>query len=258
MKTQRKQVGIALSGGVVRGMAHLGVLTVLLGAGIPIDVVAGTSAGSLMGLLVAAGLSPVEMYRHAAQMNWRRVARPVFSAAGLVSFDPLQAWLTTIFGDICFADLPKPFACVAADLIDGTPVVLREGRVIPAVRASSSVPGFITPTVIAGRPLGDGSIVDNLPAGVARELGADFVIGVDIFVPSFNRRLLGPLRYGVAAIELMVDRAGGGQENCDCLIRPDLSGVTYVNFGARDDLFRRGALAAQAVLPDLQRALAAL
>jgi NTE family protein len=256
MKQPRKRIGLALSGGVVRGMAHLGVLNVLMEAGIPIDVVAGTSAGSLMGLLVAAGFSPVEMYRHAAEMSWRRIARPTLCADGLLTFDPLQRWLTEIFGDIHFADLPKPFACVAADLTDGSAVVLRDGPVIPAVRASSSVPGIITPTVIDGRPLGDGSIVDNLPVNVARDLGADFVIGVDIFVPSFDRRRLGPLRYGVAAIELMVDRAGGGHNDCDCLIRPDLAGVTYVNFGARDDLFRRGAVAAQAALPTLQRVLA--
>ncbi len=236
-------------------MAHLGALTALQAARIPVDVVAGTSAGSIMGAMIAAGWPLAELGAMARQMRWSRVARPVWPRHGLVTFAPLEQWLAELLAEAHFADLPLPYAAVAVDLQTGEEVVLDRGPVAPAVRASCSVPGFVTPVRLGGRLLGDGSFVNTLPVRVARQLGADYVIGVDIFVPGFHRRFLGPLRYGLAAIEILVDQAGGGVFEADCLIRPNLAGATYLRFSQAEDLFRRGAQAAAACVPAIRRAL---
>ena len=251
-----QKIGLALSGGVVRGMAHLGVLTVLHNHGIEVDVVAGTSAGSIMGAMVAGGYTPAEIQEMSLSLGWWNVIRPVWPREGLLSFIGLEELFIDLIGDIDFADLDLPFAAVAMDIENGGEVVLTEGRLAPAIRASCSVPGFATPVQINGRSLTDGGIINNLPVTVARRLGADFVIGVDIFEPKYGRRGLGPLGNGIAAIETMVDRAGGGVDQADCLIQPTLAGMTYMRFSERDRLFQRGAQAAMAVIPALKHALA--
>ncbi|MCB8958830.1 MAG: patatin-like phospholipase family protein [Ardenticatenales bacterium] len=250
-----RKIGLALSGGVVRGMAHLGVLTVLHCHGIEIDVVAGTSAGSIMGAMVAAGYTPAEIQQMSLDLGWRTAVRPVWPRDGFFSMGGLEKLFLDLIGDIDFADLELPFAAVAMDINSGEEVVITEGRLAPAVMASCSVPGFFTPVHLNGRALTDGGIINNLPVTAARDLGADFVIGVDIFEPHYGRRYLGPLGNGLAAIETMVDRAGGGVELADCLIQPNLAGMTYLRFSQRDALFQRGAQAAMRCMPALRQAL---
>jgi NTE family protein len=178
---KRKRIGLALGGGVVRGMAHLGVLAVLEQEGIPINFIAGTSAGSIVGALFAAGLSIAKIKDFGMNVHWWNFARPVGPARGWVSFDPLERWLVRELGDLTFGDLKTPFAAVAVDLNTGEPVVLDQGRLAPAVRASCSVPGFVTPLELDDMLLGDGSLADTVPVDVLHSMGVDYTIGVDIF-----------------------------------------------------------------------------
>lgn len=251
MKQTTPRVGLALGGGVARGMAHVGALAVLAEAGIPIHVVSGTSAGAIVGALYCAGLTIAEIEYVSSKIRWRDIARPVWSRHGVLSFAGIEEMLVALLGDLSFDRLERPFAAVTCDIETGEEVVVAEGRVAPAVRASSSVPGIVTPRYIGGRLLGDGGIVNNLPASAARALGADYVIGVDIFEPAFNRGW-GPLGLLLTSLELLVSRIGGGELACDCLIRPQLAGISYFLLANRETLMRRGREAAETALPQLQ------
>ena len=250
MDLKRKRIGLSLGGGAVRGWAHLGVLAELLQAGIPVDYVAGSSAGSLVGAIYCTGVGLDQVMDEAAGFKWWHIARPVWPNQGFVSFDRLEKLLISKFGDITFADLKTPFAAVATDLGTGISVPLQSGRLAPAVCASCAVPGIVTPVVIDGQLLGDGSISDTVPVDILRDMGADFVIAVDIFMPSIRPRL-GALGMGMNAMEILIQNAGGGIHDADCLISPNLAGDTYVRFSRRQNLFMLGQQAARDKLPDI-------
>jgi NTE family protein len=252
----RKKVGLALGGGAVRGLSHVGVISALVGAGIPIDFVAGTSAGSIIGALYCSGIGLERMRKLSDETNWWKISRLALSPRGFLNFDKLSRWLVRQIGDLEFDDMLIPFATVAADIYTGEEIDLNEGRVAPAVQASCSIPGIVTPVEIDGRLLVDGSLVNTVPISVLRQMGADYVIGVDILTHKV-RWQLGPLGYGIAAIEILAEHAGGGCELADCLIAPDVAGKTYIRFSKRGELFELGmgaaALQAEKILSDLSR-----
>lgn len=254
-ETFRKRVGLALGGGVVRGLAHIGVLEVLLEAGIPIDYVAGTSAGSLVGASFCAGLSIDEIREFALGLRWWHIARPVFPLQGFFTFAPMESLIIRTFGDLNFEDLNIPFAAVATDMETGETVAFREGRLAPAVRASCTVPGLVVPVKMNGRLLADGSLSNTVPVSILRAMGADYVIGVDIFSSSIRRRW-GPFGLGFAALEILIQRSGGGIEEADCLIAPNLAGATYIRFSKKEQLMSLGSQAAQEKLGCIRQALA--
>jgi NTE family protein len=253
---ERKRVGLALSGGVLRGAAHIGVLMALEEAGIPIDCVAGVSAGSIVGSLYCAGITTDQMLARSHELGWCKLASVVWPREGFISFAKLGRWLIDIIGDRSFSDLMRPFAVVVTDVATGVPVLWREGKVARAVHASCAVPGFIVPVKHQGRVYGDGGVSCNLPAFAARVLGADYVIGVDLMQPQIRQRG-GPFRYGFAALETLVERSGGGLEAVDCLIAPPLAGMSYLRVSQFDDLVARGRHAAEAQLDRIRAALAA-
>lgn len=252
--TPRKQVGLALSGGAARGLAHIGVLSTLVRNRVPIDCIAGCSAGAILGATYCAGMSIRQIHALAPYINWRRLATPVKSEVGFLSFEKLERWLVMLLGDLEFADLRLPFAVVAMDMVSGERVIIRDGRIARAIRASCSVPGIVTPVIIDGRLLGDGGVVDNLPVDVARDLGADFVIGVDVFEPYYNRAR-GPLGKGLTAIETLVRNSGGGVGRADFLIAPRTAGKTYIRFSHHKELVALGEAAAESSLPYLNQHL---
>ena len=251
MSKTDKKVGLALGGGLVRGLAHVGVIAVLEEAGIPIDVIAATSAGAIVGAGYAAGLKAGELREMALGLRWYHIAIPVIPLRGFVSFVKLERWMMQLVRDLTFDQLAIPFAAVTTDIETGETVPVTEGRVAPAVRASCSVPGIVTPVRIDGRYLVDGAITDNLPVLAARELGAEYVIGVDVMQPTL-RRQWGPIGYGFAGIELLIERAGGGAPLADCLLMPELAGATYIRFSRIHDLIARGEAAARAALPRIR------
>jgi NTE family protein len=252
--TPRKQIGLALSGGAARGLAHIGVLSVLVRNQVPIDCVAGCSAGAILGAIYCAGMPMSQIQALASHINWRRLVTPVKSSAGFLSLDKLERWLIMLLGDLEFSDLHLPFAVVTMDMISGERVVIREGRIARAIQASCSVPGIVTPVTIDGRLLGDGGVVDNLPVDVARDLGADFVIGVDVFEP-FYRRAHGPFGKGLTALETLVRNSGGGVGRADFLITPRTAGKTYIRFSQYQELIALGEAAAESSLPCLNKNL---
>lgn len=255
-KNGRIRVGLALSGGVARGPVHVGVLSVLEREGIPIDYVAGVSAGSIVGAAYCAGLPMADMREMAANWGWRQVARPTWPRNGLISFAKMEQLIIDLLGELDICDLAIPYATVVTDLDIGEQVVLRKGRLATAVRASCSVPGIVTPVEIDGHCYCDGGVADNLPVDAVRQMGADFVIGVDLFVPHYSRRL-GPLGAGSAAIQTLVRQSGGGFKEADCLIQPDISGHSYLDFSRKksEQFIALGAAAAQKAIPGLKAIL---
>lgn len=250
------RVGLALGGGVARGAAHVGVLSVLERAQVPVACVAGASAGALVGALYCAGLRLPEMEQVLKRFGWRHIARPTWSRQGWLSFAPLERWLAAMIGDVTFAQLRCPLAVVATDLATGLPIVIREGRVAPAVRASCTLPGVVVPLERDGRLLVDGCVANSVPGDAARQMGADYVIGVDLFATD-AARVNNPLQIGVAALEHLLRRSGGGLAAVDCLISPDLRGISYVGFARSVAAATSGASAAEAQLPGVLAVLEA-
>lgn len=177
--TQRR-LGLALGGGAARGLAHIGVLQALSEAGIKIDMLTGTSAGAIVGALYAGGLSAGQIARIAERTTWAHLVRLTVPRRGLVDTARLEEYLNSLLRGKSFAQLDLPFACIATDLITGDEIELTEGNVAAAVRASAAVPGIMVPMEQGGRLLVDGGVVNNVPIGLARRLGADVVVAVDV------------------------------------------------------------------------------
>ncbi len=179
-------VGLALSGGAAQGIAHLGVLEALVRAGIPIDLIAGTSGGALYGALLASGLSIEDAQRHVihnTRHNLRDRADITLPRQGLLRGARIEQMVRESIGNVTFDDLRFPLYAVAADVTTGEEVVVESGLVSHGVRASISVPGIFEPFRIGGRILVDGGVLNPLPVSVARARGANFVIAVSVPAP---------------------------------------------------------------------------
>jgi NTE family protein len=250
----RKRVALALSGAIARGFTHIGVIEVLEREHIPVDVIAGTSAGAIAAALYASGMRPPAMREMVERLNWRTMGELVWPREGFISFDKLERWLAALLHGARFEDLAVPCAVVATDLEKGDPYVFTRGPVARAVHASCAVPGLVVPVRFEGRILCDGGVSANIPVAAARQLGADYVIGVDLF-PHHIRRGLGPLGMGMAAIESLVRNAGAGREKADYLITPELAGRSYFRMGQYNDCIDLGIKAAEAALGEIFRAL---
>ncbi len=252
--TQRKRVGLALGGGVVRGNAHVGVLLALEEAGVRVDYISGTSAGAIVAACYAAGMSPQALRAFSARLAWLRLLRPVWPKRGLFSFRGLTGLLTRHLGDLRFEDLHIPCAIAVTDVENGAARYISSGRLFPVVQASCSVPGAIAPVALEDCLAGEGGITNMLPAAVLRRMGAEYVIGVDVFQPRLWR-WLGPLGYLLAAAETALEHTGGGVDQVDCLIRPRLAGRSYLLFSRRQIFYKLGLAAAQEKMPEILLAL---
>ena len=251
----RKRVGLALGGGGARGMAHVGVIRLLEREGIPIDCIAGASAGSVVGAAYAAGLRAQELLSLALRLRWHDIARPAWPRRGFVSMERLEYWLVETLGDLTFADLRLPYAAVAADLATGEQVVLKEGRLAPAVRASCSVPGMVIPVEIDGRLLSDGGVLNNLPISVVRELGADVVIAVGLGAPP-GQLPKTALQMAVAALEYLLMRAADDPATADVYLPIPVWGLSsLVRTSRRHRTVSLGQQVAESALPAIRAAL---
>lgn len=176
------KIGVALSGGGVRGFAHLGVLQALEEADIPVEVIAGTSMGGLVAGLYAAGVPLQALIDFAQRTGFMDLASPDQRWRGLFDHDKMAPMLARLLDDpeITFEDLQIPAAVVAADVESGEPVLLRSGPLIPALLATAAFPLVFTPVHHQGRWLVDGGVVNNFPVDVVRQMGADRVLGVNV------------------------------------------------------------------------------
>ncbi len=256
----RPRVGLALSGGAARGAAHVGVLKVLLANNVPIDCVAGTSAGSLVGAAFAAGLPVEELERIALHMRWRDFGRMTLSRLGVQSNARLGEYIRERFPVTRIEDLPIPYAAVATDLDTGRAVVLKgEGDISFAVRASCAVPGWYVPVADeGGRQLVDGGVVSLVPVAAARSLGADIVIAVD--VNHEGATFLGAARTALGVIlQTLVhaQRSASAREvsQADVAVLPRVGHIRWDEMRRGAELVAAGEEAAREALPRIERLL---
>lgn len=246
-------VGVALSGGAVRGVAHCGVLSVLDEAGVPIGPIAGTSAGSGVAAAYRAGVPPGDFAVWLEELRWPMMARPTRPGRlGFFSLSPMAERLKQLIGEPTFDELSGPLGVVATDLVAGRRVVITEGDVIEAVSASSAVPGLFTPVLRDGTLLVDGGLVDNYPVSVPRSLGARVVIGVDIGSEPHPRPPKNLLEVMVAAAEVR-GVSTGVRELADVHIVPDVRGFSSFDFDSMPEMYERGRAAAREALPSIER-----
>ncbi|KGE72029.1 patatin-like phospholipase family protein [Spirochaeta lutea] len=247
----RGKVGLALSGGAARGFAHIGVLKALDEAGIVPDVVAGTSAGSLVGALYCAGLDWKRILHIAKELEWRKLVDLTLPQKGLVKPEGIRELVHQLTGDKKIEDLKIPFRAVAVDLVNGQEVVFSSGSLSEAVRASCSIPGIFVPLESNGRMLVDGGVLNNLPADQTVEMGADFVIGVDLNREAENtgrppRNVLEVMLR--STMLLMAGTSAAGIAASDLVIQPDLRRFTYHDLSPIDEMVDRGYTAARDAL----------
>jgi NTE family protein len=249
----RPKVGLALGGGIARGLAHIGVLQVLEDNKIPVDIVAGTSSGSLVGAMYAAGLSVDQMAQEARKLVWSNLVKLRLRRDGLLDSDGLNRFFQALVGDLEFSRLRLPFAAVAVDVTTGEEVAIREGKVATAVRASCAVPGVFLPVRMNGRVLVDGGVRNNVPVSVARAMGADLVIAVELGRQTRPqappRNVLDIIMYSIAI--MAQDQIGKALALADLAIRPNLETLGAVDLHRADEFIEAGRLAAEEALPEL-------
>jgi NTE family protein len=288
----RPRVGVVLSGGGARGLAHVGVLQALEELRIPIDAIAGTSMGAVVGGLYASGMTASEIDELMRGIDWSvafrdrparntlnfrrkqddreflvrfplgisggsfRVPRGLIQGQRLTQTLRLETLRVAAIED--FDELPTPFRAVAADLETGARVVLEQGDLPSAMRASMSAPGVFAPVEIDGRLLVDGGIVENLPVDVAKAMGVDVVIAVDVgFQPVPRKELTSALAVSNQAITIMMQRETGRQRSLlsaeDVLILPELGSLQSTDFAAASRTIGLGLVATRASAERLAR-----
>jgi NTE family protein len=292
---KRPRIGLVLSGGGARGLAHVGVLKLLERERVPVDVIVGTSMGAIIGGLYASGMSAERLEAELLAVEWDRVFAtrvsreqlsqrrkeedfdispvieiglhegelrvPLGALSGRGLETMLRRYTLPVRAIHAFDDLPIPFRALATDMESGKSVILSEGDLALALRSSMSVPGVFAPTEVHDQLLGDGGLTDNLPVDVARAMGVDLVIAVNVGTPLAGRETLSSVGGLTAQMiniltEQNVQRSLASLKPQDVLIVPALGELTSSDFNKTRELIQRGEAGAVGLLPRLQ-ALAA-
>ena len=253
------RIGLALGGGAARGFAHIGVIQVLEEAGIQVDMVAGTSAGSLIAAIYASGRSAAEMGSLAQTMDESAITDWSFPGRGLIRGEALARYVREQTGGKSIEQMKLPLGIVATDLDSGAAILFRRGDTGMAVRASSAVPAVFQPVKIGTREYVDGGLVSPVPVRFARQMGAELVLAVDISSPPDGNPTSDPFKILLQTFAIM-GRSINVLElrDADIVIRPSLQGVASADFGARLKAVASGREAALKVLPDLRARITAL
>lgn len=253
------RIGLALGGGAAKGFAHIGVIKMLEANGFTPDMVAGTSAGSLVGALYASGMNAFELQANAVALDETAIRDLQWSANGLVKGQKLQDYVNAQVKNKPLEKLNKPFVAVATRLEDGKRTVFARGNTGQAVRASSSIPGVFEPVLIGTQHYVDGGVVSPVPVDAVRELGADIVVAVDISDKPRGQKpgnLLGTMGQSLA---IMGHKLGQAElTRADITIRPKVLDIGPADFAQRSHAIVEGEKAALAVMPQLREQVARL
>ena len=254
------KVGIALGGGAAKGFAHIGVIKMLEANGIMPVVVSGTSAGSVVGALYASGMDAYAMQEKAFALDESKIRDVSLFSGGVVKGQKLQDYVNELVGGRTLEKMRKPFAVVATRLNDGERTVFVRGNTGQAVRASSSIPGVFEAVAIGKAHYVDGGVVSPVPVDAARELGADFVIAVDISSKANGiaspTSMLGNVNQ---SITIMGQKLGALElARADIVIRPKVTDIGATDFAQKNRAILEGERAAQAALPEIRKKIAAL
>ncbi len=243
------KIGLALGGGAARGFAHIGVIKALEAQGIVPDIVVGTSAGSVVGAMYAAGATGFELQRQALDMDEATIsdwALPLFAkTSGVLKGEALQAYVNKAVRNVPMEKLKIAFGAVATDLANGKPILFQRGNTGQAVRASSAVPSVFQPVSIGGRSYVDGGLVAPVPVRFAREMGADFVIAVNISTQTDVQAAVSSLEVLMQTFSIMGQQLNAHElKEADIVIQPALGTMKSNDFNGRNLAILAGEQAA--------------
>lgn len=253
------KIGLALGGGAAKGFAHIGVIKMLEANGFTPSMVAGTSAGSVVGAMYASGMNAFELQQKAVSLDEAKIRDLQLSSGGLVLGQKLEDYVNEQVLRKPLEQMAKPFVAVATRLEDGERTVFARGNAGQAVRASSSVPGVFQPVTIGKYHYVDGGIVSPVPVDAVRNLGADIVIAVDISNKASGKtpaNMLGALNQSIA---IMGQKLGQAElARADIIIRPKVLDIGPADFTQRSHAIVEGEKAATALMPQIRERIAQL
>ena len=252
----RPKLALVLGAGSARGFAHIGVIKALDAAGIKPDLIVGASAGSVIGVFYAAGYTGLQMEEVAMKVRDADVIDAASNTKrGLVGGEALQKLINNFVKDKPIEALKIPFIAMATNLRTGDSVPLRLGDAGQAVRASSSMPGIFLPTMIGGMELVDGAISSPLPVTVARQMGAETVVAIDVGAAPQNANAAGIYEIVMQSFEIMglsISKLEG--QKADVLIKPNVGGFSGSDFGNRAQFIAAGFTAGQRAIEQIKMA----
>jgi NTE family protein len=252
---ERPRVGLALAGGFARGIAHVGVIRALRNAGVPIDVVAGTSVGALIGACYCAGVPLNDMQRIARTTTFADFGRWTPSWLGLANNLRMERYLERFTSIKTFEELTTPLAIAASDINEGVSVFYTRGLLGPPMRGSCAYPGLFVPIQFEGRTLVDGFLTSPVPVEGTLLLGADITIAVYLEAGSFStpRTAADVISRSFSIIQRHADLAW--RQQADVIIEPDVKPFVWDDFTRTDELVAVGEAAAEAALPQILKVL---
>jgi len=248
------RIGLALGGGFARGIAHAGVLKIIEQHGIPIHCVTGVSAGSIVAAAYASGATPEEIASAGCAMRFRDIGRWKLGRLGLVGSERMHGFLERLLKTYRFEEMQIPLGVVATDLSTGMPVAFSgTGKVFDPIRASCSYPGLFHPVRHQGRLLVDGAMSMEIPAGLARRLGATHVISVYLPAPDQPTQPGNVFHVINRCFQILQSRAEANwRSETDLVIAPDVGAIEWDGFSHGARLIEAGEAAALAALPEIQ------
>ena len=249
------KIGLALGGGFARGIAHIGVLKLLEQENIPVDFIAGTSVGALIGAAYCSGVSPAELEQIASKVRFRDLARWTLSRYGFATNLRMISFLNKVLKVKTFEELKTPLAITATDFASGEGVVFRSGPLADPVRASCAYPGVFLPVTVNGRLLVDGMLAHALPTQPLRDMGAERVIAVSLKSNWANggegpKHIFDVIGQCFAIAQDM--NSAQARKSADLIIEPDVTGYRYDDFEHSADLVLLGERYAHAALPEIR------
>ncbi len=252
----RPKTGLALSSGAARGLAHIGVLKAFEEEGIPVDYIAGSSMGALIGALYSAGLPPKVMEGLALSLGRKHIFDWQLTRLGVISGKKIEDMLNLLTRGQCFADTKIPLAVVATDINEGSLIVIKEGPLTTAVRASIAVPGVFPPVEYGQRLLADGGILCRLPVNEVKEMGADIVVAIDVGLYIKETTINNLFDVISQTIDIMgKEIMKHNMVEADLLIRPEVGSISLTHFQKSEECIQAGEKAAREALPEVESLL---
>ncbi|MCX5678237.1 MAG: patatin-like phospholipase family protein [Candidatus Omnitrophica bacterium] len=253
---KRRKVALVLGGGSARGLAHIGVLKILEREKIPIDSIVGTSMGAMIGAAYSVGVPISQMEERAYKFTMKKILDPTMPSMGLLAGVKLEATIKHLIDSKQFEDCKIPLAVVTNDIETGEEVVFQKGNLIKVVRASCSWPGIFNPVRIDGRLLSDGGIKHSVPTKIARDLGADYVIAVDVGFCVRRGKIDNIFQMIVQSFQIMGEELNQYQSrDADSVIKVYLTDIDQAAFDKSREIIAKGAEAAEAGIEQIKRDL---
>lgn len=256
IKKKKRHVTLVLGGGSARGLAHIGVLRALEKEKIAVDRIVGTSMGALIGSAYALGMTTAEMQHKAAKFSVNKLLDPTLPKLGLLAGDRLEKIIRTLIDHKTFTDCKIPMVVVTTDIETGEEVIYQQGDMCKVIRASCSWPGIFNPVLLDGRLLSDGGIKNSVPTRIAKSLGSDYIIAVDVGFCVKKGKIDNIFQMILQSFQITGEELNKYQsKEADCLIKVELGHIDQVSFDRAEEAVTIGMSAALYRMDQLKKDL---